>query len=112
MPYFWLSFADPKRPKDQQFLGVCIINTDEYDGPFARPIDSKDNEFSKAVTYAYAKGLNPGGSVKGFRIGDEYLIHSDIKTVVNFYKDRLLTREECSSLDEILLTIQKRLGLP
>jgi hypothetical protein len=108
--YFWLSFADPHKPKGSQFLGALIIDTSNYIGPFKKPLHPKDNEFAKAVTYSQVLNLNPGGAIRGFPIDNKYLVHEEIKALVDSYKDRLLTREECIKLDELILTTYERSG--
>jgi hypothetical protein len=72
---FWLSFADPGRPKGTQFLGVAIVNADD---------------FLAAVRKAHALGINPGGEVQGF----ETPLLPAAK-----YLDRLLTKEEAEKAD-------------
>jgi hypothetical protein len=53
---FWLSFADPARPKGSQFLGLCIVHGhDQHD----------------ALTAASIRGLNPGGEVAFIEIDEE-----------------------------------------
>lgn len=51
MTWFWMSFADPKRPKGQQFLGVAIVEADE---------------FLHAVSISHRLGINPGGEIAGY----------------------------------------------
>lgn len=72
---FWLSFADPGRPKGTQFLGVAIVVADD---------------FLTAVRKAHALGINPGGEVQG--AGTALLPASK-------YLDRLLTKEEAEKAD-------------
>lgn len=48
---WWLSFADPLRPKGQQFLGVAIVDA---------------IGFIEAVKVTHLLGINPGGEVKGW----------------------------------------------
>ena len=48
MTRWWCSFADPKRARGEQFLGICIVwAADEI----------------SAVKVAHALGINPGGEV-------------------------------------------------
>lgn len=56
---FWLSFADPKKPKGSQFLGACILEVDS----------ESSNPLEKAIHKAHELGINPGGEVLGFEIG-------------------------------------------
>lgn len=51
MTWFWLSFADPGKPRGSQFLGVVIVLAPDFLG---------------AVRKAHALGLNPGGEVRGY----------------------------------------------
>jgi len=53
---YWLSFADPELPKGSQFLGVVIV---------------RSNDFITAVAYTHAKGINPGGEVRGVEFPDD-----------------------------------------
>jgi hypothetical protein len=48
MAWWWMSFADPTRPRGSQFLSVLLIEAD----------DAK-----KAMTRSHVLGLNPGGEV-------------------------------------------------
>ncbi len=45
---FWLSFADPTKPRGQQHLGVAIVEASSAGG---------------ALTKAWEMGCNPGGEV-------------------------------------------------
>ena len=48
MTRWWCSFCDPRRPRGEQFLGLCIVEAvDEI----------------TAVTKTHALGINPGGEV-------------------------------------------------
>lgn len=75
MTLWWLSFADPKRPRGLQFLGVAIVEADE---------------FIPAVERAIKDGINPGGDVKGARV-PEFLPRPPSN-----YVGRLLTRDEAT----------------
>lgn len=46
--WWWLSFADTKKPKGEQFLGVAIVRA---------------NGAAEAVRIAWKLGINPGGEV-------------------------------------------------
>jgi hypothetical protein len=77
--WFYLSFADAKRPKGEQFLGGLYVRAFTLEG---------------AITRSHVLGLNPGGEVR--IIGpltsesmDEYVSPED--------RERLLTREEIES---------------
>lgn len=75
---FWLSFADPGKPKGAQFLGVAVLSADS---------------FADAISRAHALRINPGGEVQGFEIPPE----GWDKIPANM-RDRLLTRAEAESL--------------
>lgn len=70
--WWWLSFADPDRPKGEQFLGVAIVR--------ARGL-------GLAITRCHQLKINPGGQVQG------YEIPPDVK-IVEGTADRLLSRKE------------------
>lgn len=81
MKTWWLSFADPDKPKGLQFLGVIVV---------------------KAVSFqdAHATSLlcgNPGGEVQGVELPDEIAAK-----VPDRYLHHLLSRQETMELDEIL----------
>lgn len=69
---YWMSFADGKLPKGQQFLGVVILEADSF-------ID--------AISKAWALGLNPGGEVQ--TVGP-----APLGTFPDEICGRLLSREE------------------
>lgn len=79
MAWFWLSFADPDRPKGTQFLGACLV---------------QGTSFMDAIQQAHMTGLNPGGEVQGFEVPQERL--SNVKPK---WCNRLLTRSECEEMD-------------
>lgn len=80
--WFWLSFADPQRPKGEQFLGATIIEAHSFDAALRR---------------AWHRGVNPGGEVRGTQLPDDW-----IKRVPQSYHGRVLTRAECQEIDAIL----------
>lgn len=53
MSLFYLSFADPGRRRDAQFLGAAIVRA---------------QTMPEAVKAAHALGINPGGEVVGHLI--------------------------------------------
>lgn len=83
---WWLSFADPHRPKGEQFLGVSII---EAPG------------FGAATLTAHILGCNPGGEVQGLEIHERF--HH---VLTPDYIGRLLTRAEIDALGPLLDAIQ------
>lgn len=58
MTFFWLSFADPNKPKGQQFLGGTLIEV---------PIGGHPGVIA-AVQRAWDLGINPGGEVASFEL--------------------------------------------
>jgi len=53
MPFFWMSFCDPDKPKGSQFLGACIVEA----------LNVRD-----AIQVSWECGCNPGGEVKVIEI--------------------------------------------
>lgn len=53
MGLFWLSFADPKRPAGEQFLGVALVEADDM---------------TEALRVAWRTRCNPGGEVNGYEL--------------------------------------------
>lgn len=86
MSLFWLSFADPSRPKGAQFLGACVIVG-------ATLID--------AVKNAHIFGCNPGGEVMGTQIPKE-----TEALIQERWKRRRLTFAECQDLDAELAALR------
>lgn len=88
--YWWLSFADGKRAKVSQFLGVCVVRAPG---------------FVTAIMAASSSGCNPGvGEVLGFPVE---LSNDDVVDVlVKYVHDegkpdpayRLIGREEATKL--------------
>lgn len=89
-PLWWLSFADAELPKGSQFLGACIV-----------PAGS----IIEAVQIAHAMGVNPGGDVVGHPIpeSDAWLLAA--QPTLRTYVGRILTRDECETLDRELARI-------
>lgn len=79
-PWWWLSFADPARPRGTQFLGAAIV---------------RGLCLGSALDMARYLRINPGGEVEGHEIP------ASIEMPARF-TDRLLTREECEALDREL----------
>jgi hypothetical protein len=78
-PWFYLSFADPKLPEGEQFLG----------GAYVRGVNE-----GAAVGRSHKLGINPGGEVMTFGpLADEAMAEN----VPEPQRERLLTREEVSS---------------
>lgn len=48
MRWWWLSFADTRRPRGSQWLGMCVVQA---------------HDLVAAIRVAWAQGLNPGGQV-------------------------------------------------
>lgn len=55
--WWWLSFADPSRPRGMQFLGVAAVRA---------------TNLAAAVDAAWRAGCNPGGQVRGTTMADSY----------------------------------------
>jgi hypothetical protein len=68
---WWLSFADPDKPKGQQFLGVVIVRAPG---------------FVSAIELANSLGLNPWGAVRGEEI--------DPTDIAPEHFNRLLSQKE------------------
>ena len=79
-PSWWLSFVDGDRPKDEQFLGVCVVTAPD---------------FGTAVQRAHLLGCNPGGEVQGVEIPMDTAPFIEDK-----WRRRVLTREECAEFDK------------
>lgn len=73
---YWLSFADPHRPKGQQFLGVAIVAV------AAQPLDQR-LEVVDALSTAGVLGCNPGGEVQCVRIPREKALPADILGILH-----------------------------
>jgi hypothetical protein len=56
--WWWLSFADPRKPKGQQFLGACLV---------------QGYGLGTAIQEARRRGINPGGEVKGSAVQEKSL---------------------------------------
>lgn len=72
--YYWLSFADPNKPKGTQFLGVIILEA---------------NGFLNAVSKCNYLKLNPGGEIKGLLFSKEKFDKIEDK-----YKNKLLSYDD------------------
>jgi hypothetical protein len=81
--HWWLSFADPDKPKGQTFLGVAIV-----------PI--KTDNVEAAVDKAWELDCNPGGEV----LGQEF----DATSVPDRYIGRLLSQDETNAVNSLLAT--------
>jgi len=76
MTTFWLSFADPDRPRSEQFLGVAIFDLDESDGQL---------DVTEIVKHSWKISVNPGGQVMVSEVAD-----NGIKAE---HKNKLITDE-------------------
>lgn len=86
LPFFWLSFADPEKPKGTQFLGAAVVHAPE---------------FLLAVRVARLLGCNPGGEVQGMEIPDDY-------TVPPEFTYKLLSKADVDRLDAVMDGATKR----
>lgn len=83
MMRWWLSFADPTRPKGQQFLGVCIVEAvDEI----------------SAIKVAHALSINPGGEVAFQDLVEEKI--AQLSFDLRPYYERFIPRDEALALSE------------
>ena len=80
--WVWLSFADPHKPRGQQFLGAAIVEASGRDG---REI------MRSAMDRAWKLGINPGGSVMPQQV--------DPKSFPEDCLNRLLSRNEIIERD-------------
>lgn len=78
---FWLSFADGRRPKGQQFLGCCIIEAPTF-------------EAAHAATRLLR--INPGGEVQAHEMR---IPSAEDAAWLRPYMNRLLTRAQAEELD-------------
>ena len=74
-PWFWLSFVDPSRNPGERFLGVSIVQADDF-------ID--------AVEEAWTLGANPGGEVQGVELPDDFVVEASLR-------NRILSEKELAS---------------
>lgn len=51
--WLWLSFADPEKPRGQQFLGVVITQA---------------KGLGHAIQKTHALGINPGGEIQAYQV--------------------------------------------
>ncbi len=92
MTCWWLSFCDPKRSEGDQFLGACLVEADDL------PL---------AVEETRRLSINPGGEVLG---ADADPV--TVRLIPSRWKNRLLTKAECAEMDEEVLALQERSGVP
>ena len=81
---FWLSFCDGKKEKGKQFIGVILIEAED---------------FISAIKKTHKLKINPGGEVQGFEL--EKIPHFEElknrlvdKKELEIYFDDLITTEE------------------
>ncbi len=84
--WFWLSFADFQLPAGNQFLGVVIVQATHL-------ID--------AIKVTHILGCNPGGEVRSLPILKDVPVA--MYAVLDQWRDRLLTRDQCSRVDTELM---------
>jgi hypothetical protein len=77
---WWLSFADPTRPKGEQWLGVAIV----------QGVDAVS-----AVQESHWRGCNPGGEVAACELPGAL----EKLGPKNEWMDRLLSREEVDAFN-------------
>jgi hypothetical protein len=79
MGLWWLSFVDPKRPEGEGFLGVALIEADDY---------------PSAIRRAWREGCNPGGEINGFDLPLDELTNEQRLILAKAPHDTLLTRDQ------------------
>jgi len=79
MPCFWMSFCDTDKPNGEQFTGVVITIS---------------SDFESAVKKTHRLQINPGGEVASWEVPED-----DIP--MHFF-NRLLSKEQCDELEEIM----------
>lgn len=89
---FYLSFADPDRPKGTQFLGACVIRAESI-------LD--------AANRARDLGANPGGEVMGHAIEAKTAALVDER-----WQNRLLSKEDVIAMDGDVGARQRATGTP
>lgn len=106
--WFFISFADPRRPKGTQFLGGCYVDVGGPDPTvearamlFATKrrgdgttLDDDKMPVALALARATALGINPGGEAQ--ITGPIPVEHMD-KHVPASKRERLLSREEAEA---------------
>ena len=83
--WYYLSFADAKRPKGQQFLGGCYIEV---------PPDVQGDTrlmLWAALRRTHEIGINPGGDVRAHGPIPEAFIWDHVPPAM---REKLLTREQ------------------
>lgn len=73
--YWYLSFADPSKPRGKQWLGGCYV---------------KGDDIRQAMLRAWEAGCNPGGQIYGIPVenpGDAFV-------------DRLLNKEQLRAIGD------------
>lgn len=79
MKSFWLSFCSEELPHGEDFLGASIVRA---------------TSDLAAVMVAHREGCNPGGQVMMLEVP------ADVDPLIgDEWRSRLLTREECETLD-------------
>lgn len=80
MTIFWLSFADPKRPRGEQWLGAAIVRA---------------RNSWEAIAEAHLLGCNPGGEVLFVALPPQQAAR-----VPERWIGKLLTKEDVACVDE------------
>lgn len=89
LEWWYLSFADAALPRGSQFLGAVCVQA---------------MGFASAVEAARARGLNPGGEVRGLNF-------PDAMEPPEAFRHRLLTRKDAEALDVELKAQRAARGL-
>lgn len=76
--WFWLSFADPDKPRGEQFLGVVMLQA---------------RDLRHAHMESHRLGLNPGGEVLIYPVAEP----------PESYRYRVLSRMEAGLLGDVMV---------
>jgi hypothetical protein len=76
---WWLSFCDPAKPPGEQFLGVCLVEADNY---------------PSAIRRAWREGCNPGGEINGFDLPLDKLTNAKRVILAKAPHHTLLTKAQ------------------
>lgn len=89
-PWWWLSHADPNKPKGEHFQGACIVRGAHLEG---------------AIAGAKLLGISPPGcEVLGLRIPDALLPPAE-------ERERLLNREEAAFVTAVIEQGSRSMGV-
>ena len=90
MAHWWMSFADPARPKGEQWLGCAIV---------------EGHTPNDVLSASHARGINPGGEIQMAPMPPVAVLATPTHMI-----GRLLSRDEVERLDMIILLAVQRSG--